>query len=308
MKLNTYRWNYCIIHPGQAHNDDVLAAAFAQILQDDEDYLPLHRREPTEEELNNPNVLVLDVGMRHEPELSNYDHHQLPDDHDPECALSLLLKHRAPELHAALMLTAWYPSLIEIDSKGPFAWAAARGLDTFPFGLVGAIDGPVKALFESMGPDDILGRPLQDSSEVWPLWLLAHIATNHVSYAQKLLSSFRLIEEIAEPVEVEGVAGVLFDSTEVAAMQQWRDRTLEKEGLELAFSISRDDRGGGWSLYRFNDDPGIDFSKHIITLKPKPEYVEGVSFSHPGGFISKTEDLSKEELLKLVRSAVTSFE
>ena len=52
----------------------------------------VERRNPTEEELNDADVVVLDVGEKHQPELSNFDHHQFNRNDDPACALTLLLK------------------------------------------------------------------------------------------------------------------------------------------------------------------------------------------------------------------------
>jgi len=62
-----------IVHPGIFHADDVFACAWLRHLGCD---APVDRRVPTPEELEDPAVLVADIGGRHEPALMNFDHHQ----------------------------------------------------------------------------------------------------------------------------------------------------------------------------------------------------------------------------------------
>lgn len=50
-------------------------------------FVEVERRNPTEEELQNPNILVGDVGMEFNPELNNFDHHQ---DKNLGCAFELV--------------------------------------------------------------------------------------------------------------------------------------------------------------------------------------------------------------------------
>lgn len=50
-------------------------------------FVEVERRNPTEEELQNPNILVGDVGMEFNPELNNFDHHQ---DKNLGCAFQLV--------------------------------------------------------------------------------------------------------------------------------------------------------------------------------------------------------------------------
>ena len=62
-----------VTHAGVFHADDVCAVAWLRIVGVE---AGLARRVPSTEELADPNVLVVDVGGRHEPSLSNFDHHQ----------------------------------------------------------------------------------------------------------------------------------------------------------------------------------------------------------------------------------------
>ncbi len=62
-----------IVHPGVFHADDVCVVAWLRITGCD---APVERRNPTSEELADPNILVADVGGQHDPKLNNFDHHQ----------------------------------------------------------------------------------------------------------------------------------------------------------------------------------------------------------------------------------------
>lgn len=72
--LHSHRnFNLVITHPGVFHADDVCAVAWMQITGVE---APVERRIPTPEELENPEVMVIDVGGQHDPVHHNYDHHQ----------------------------------------------------------------------------------------------------------------------------------------------------------------------------------------------------------------------------------------
>jgi hypothetical protein len=98
---------------------------------------------------------------------------------------------------------------------------------------------------------------------------------------------------LVKVVDVKGVKALVFETTDTTGSQDLRDR----DHTDAAVSLSWDERGNGWSLYRFNDDPRIDFS--VL------EGDSAISFAHKGGFIAKTiTRLSLEEALALVARAV----
>ena len=76
-----------LTHPGGAHKDEFLACCVLAFQHD----VPIVRREPSDDDLADTGVIVVDVGHEHEPERNNFDHHQFPKDSDPVCALSLVL-------------------------------------------------------------------------------------------------------------------------------------------------------------------------------------------------------------------------
>ncbi len=78
-----------ITHPGIAHFDDLLSIAL--ILALDKNIQKVERREPTEEEIEDPEIWKLDIGAGYNPKLKLYDHHQEVL-REKECTFSLLLK------------------------------------------------------------------------------------------------------------------------------------------------------------------------------------------------------------------------
>jgi len=63
-----------ITHAGIFHADDVFAAAYLMLHKNTE--IKIIRRDPTPEELTNPNVIVFDIGGQFNTGLNNFDHHQ----------------------------------------------------------------------------------------------------------------------------------------------------------------------------------------------------------------------------------------
>lgn len=88
--------NRIITHAGQAHRDDFLSVclALAYLARCGQKALPsVERRNPTAEDLQDPDVMVLDVGGELSVAKNNFDHHQLAPE-EGECTLTLLNRLR----------------------------------------------------------------------------------------------------------------------------------------------------------------------------------------------------------------------
>jgi hypothetical protein len=75
-----------VVHRGQAHADDFLAACVCHY----QTGAPVVRSDPDQEMLDSPDFWVLDQGGRFEPELHNFDHHQLKEE---ICSLTMVLDY-----------------------------------------------------------------------------------------------------------------------------------------------------------------------------------------------------------------------
>lgn len=273
-----------ITHAGKAHRDDLYSCAVAL------NFYPkietIERRNPTIEELESSNVLILDVGEKHEPEKNNFDHH-LKKFHDQKvCALTLLLEHH--NLLNCFKRFNWVELSASIDNCGPFQTAKDMNLN-------------VETLM-------MLQSPLED-------FILFQFSSQEVIFrdyeAYEMLKNFgkhllekgkKLDERIdqlknggAKIIEIYGLKGLTITPT---PNPSFGVGFYIKENIkeDIVFSISNDDRGEGLTLYRFNDNPKIDY--RLI----KEE--KGVTFVHHNGFIAKTKSKDWEEAKVLVGKSI----
>jgi len=286
-----------IVHKGLVHTDDIMCVALALNLERGEglgallDPLPVFRRDPTVEEMDDESVLVMDVGGQHAPLLNNYDHHLGVVNNPPICALTLYLQGRHPErLKQLRTQTKWFSVMEFIDDRGPYEWAKKEGLLGFPFGLLGPLDGAIKAMIESAS-DAVDGRLPKDLCQ-----FLAGVGAHTLEEMDKTAKTLARLHDNIDIIDVDGVKGIVYLSKDTTGLQMLRD-SKAAEGIEYAFCISLDDRGEGLSLYRFNDDPRVNFAK--LTGRAN------IIFAHPGGFIAKTgKGITTEMALQLVKECL----
>ena len=262
-----------VTHPGSAHRDEFLACC---LLAADAQVDLIERRDPTAEELSNPEILVVDIGGEHEPRSSNFDHHQLPREHEPTCSITLILPRLGVDSAVAREVWKWLAFSELLDSKGPFQTAKAYGVapDAFVEWM-----SPIEAsVLHWFGEESRItwGTPLFD--------LMFQIGKDKLEYLSAITERMaRLKTETRHIQPMEGV-GVWLDVRAIPADEQpvlGLEAFIRSEKLDVPVTITNSDRGGeGLALFRRNDDPRVDFSR----LEGREE----VLFAHKGGFIAKT--------------------
>lgn len=278
-----------ITHGGKAHRDDLASVCLALAINPN--IRRIDRRDPTETELEDPEVLVLDVGGRHEPDLSNFDHHQRGRGDDPECALSLwssLATVRVGDseerLRNLLENTKWFQTTVELDVRGPFAVAKSRGISPGDiFALGSPVEGALLGLFEQATVLLFDGSMFRMMAEIGHQLLDQLIATE---------LGRKAVEADAKICDLGGVEVTILSLEDISGLSVWRER----RGMSGGMGVWPDDRGPGWALFRHEDDPRVDLS--VL------EGAEGVNFAHRGGFIAKTEEMPIEQALELARRAI----
>lgn len=281
------KYTRCIVHGGRAHRDELLALGLAVHAGLIDENAMVERRDPSVDELDNPNVLVLDVGGRHEPEKGNFDHHQFAKG-VLDCALSLLAKattHRSGLTYHALLEDApWYGATILWDVSGPFVVAKEFGLgEKIPEGLF----SPVEAgLLDSLDTMRIVP---------WRQLQFAHIVVMElVRKAEDFRDAIECIRRSAEIAEVKGLPVIIYNGFPLGLA------TFRKEKAPTAaISISRDERDGGWCLYRFDDHGRVDMNR----VKGMPM----VGFVHNGGFMAKVDKAATVAQLLELAAVATSL-
>lgn len=308
-----------ITHGGNAHLDDLMACAIALVdrtwgglengrtdtmeaaLADACEGVVIERRDPTEDELANPHVLVLDVGGRYETEKGNFDHHQFPKG-TKESAMSLYaasigLPNSAsdgaseyepgsveyPGNSLASFLEdacPWFRTRVALDACGPFATAKENGVEWDTVAkFLGPCEDVILRTFENVEPEARVNvvMPLAD------MILRRHRSWDRtvglVKYDRPWWADgdFTITDFTnAGPEDVEACSDMF---------------TSYVNGV----AVFHDNRGEGLTLLRLRDDPRIDFTR----VKNDPE----VAFCHNGGFIVKTRTKNLGNAWRLVEGA-----
>ena len=280
-----------ITHPGGAHKDDFLACS---VLLSNHP-VSIFRRDPAEQELENPEVAVVDIGHQHDPILNNFDHHQLPRDHEPTCALSLVLQkfeiyEDTKEFCSWLETTEWF------DCRGPHDTAEWLGVDRE---AMAKLNSPLDVtMFQAFAKQ----KEHHPGEPVWEVMKM--MGTDLVQYVTGLrgrINQVAKIEEFWDLGQGEDMIKVAFvprtepEVEEASGGLAWRIKELGLEE-EVVAMVYPDSRGEGYGMRRYNDSPVVDFSK----LSEEPE----VHFTHNRGFIAKTSctEISRlQEMLLLAR-------
>ena len=261
-----------ITHPGSAHFDEVTAISFL-LAEKTAAQFRIERREPLPVELEDPDIWVIDIGLRHEPEKHNFDHHQSLD-----CP-------------ASFVLVAGYLGLLETMSVMPW-WQFKDSVDRI---------GPVESSVIFHAGDDLVNRNPVES------WLVTRFAGEPEQcipmlkdYGKKLIGEAKTLKKqidywkTAERLVIAGVPAMLGETKESLGLDEFR--RLDKNPPDIVISLDR--TGSGWRLFRYDGTP-VNFT--LIADSPD------IAFAHKNGFMAKTKTrLPLDALITLVRKAVTA--
>lgn len=259
-----------ITHPGSAHFDEITAISLILAQFADTEF-QVERREPSQTELGDSRVWVVDTGNRYEPEKRNFDHHQSLD-----CP-------------ASFVLIAEYLGLTHILSVMPW-WHFKDMVDRV---------GPVRASAKFNAGDDLVNRnPIENwlvdqfvSDPQGSLPLLKSFGTHIIGDGSRLKKQIDFWKA-SRRVVIAGVPAMIGETRESYGLEEFR--RLDENPPDIVISMDR--RSDGWRLYRYEGAP-VDFSK----IANDPE----IEFAHKSGFLAKTrERLTIDKLVSLVSRAV----
>lgn len=279
-----------LTHPGGAHKDDFLAVCILAAKHG----APVVRREPTDRELADPAVAVIDVGGDHDPSKMNFDHHHFPRAHPPTCALSLVLDHYGL-YEDARRFCEWLEPAEWFDSRGPKKTAEMLGV-------------PRRAIAQLHSPIDVtLLRRFAAASELAPGEPLYEVMRY---VGQDLLDTLRTVREGIDFVGAEGERWTLEhgdERLEVVFLPRTDPLPAEPSGMVATYVrahdlservcaiVYPDRRGLGYGVARWEDHPRLDF----VRVRDEPD----VPFAHESGFMCKTLATDPLRLQELVRRA-----
>jgi hypothetical protein len=288
--INFKKIKTIVTHGGHAHRDDFLSVCFVLAMCAEENNTPsVQRRDPTPDELNDPNVVVLDVGEKHEPELSNFDHHQFARDADPVCALTLILQNMTIYEEANRGFR-WLNVTEKFDSKGPFYVANEIGIEWNK--ISDATFSPIEEAILHMF------SKLNENYKTMT-YLMTEIGMQLLNTLEQFTERWQKLSETTTTLEVDGnlivvSVGVNKDDDPSFALSAF----VEEKHPSAIATVTLDDRGNGLCLFRLNDSPQIDFSQ--IENDPR------ILFAHKNGFVAKTHNvLSEQELTEVFQKSLT---
>jgi hypothetical protein len=276
-----------ITHPGSAHLDDFLSTCLVIFRAGDVE--EVYRREPTQEEINDPSIWKLDVGDNHDSDLKCYDHHQYAMN---DCTLSLLLKEWEL-LDKALEVHTWLKTVIANDVGGSkevarllnVSYTALEHLDSF-------VERTVLDIFQKK-------KKFTKGSALFSLMKIIGRR-----FFRQIDQYYTLKEELEGKVEFYRIKNVPIVSC-------YKDVKYSRMLIRLLNEKKREafqDEKGGIAIYpnnrppgtialsRYHDDKRVDFTRI--------SHYEKVNFAHPKGFFASVEPLSDYELQQYIKDAI----
>ena len=279
---------YIITHPGRSHRDEFLASCVA--IANDLTINRIERRAATQSDLEDPEIYVIDIGKQHEPKLLNFDHHHFTVEDGVYCALSLILQHMGI-YDMAKMIFPWLKFSEIMDVQGPAAAARACG-----------VTGGAKSLLQFLSPvEKMLLREFEEKTIIkvgsTQFKLMKRLGNTLIADVSAVIERHR---ELAKGhnllhMKVDGlkVVWVGIEDNPLFGLEPY----LLQNGFEdVAITITKDDKGTGWLLYRRNNHPRVDFSKL--------EGNENILFIHNDGHLAKLKTkVDRDTLVCLVTKA-----
>lgn len=278
-----------LTHPGSAHKDDFLACCLLIARHG----LPVWRRDPEPADLDDPGILVIDVGGEHAPDRGNFDHHQFPAEHEPVCSLSLVLQHLGL-YEDARTFCEWLEPAEWFDSRGPFATADWLGIER---SVVNRLNSPVDITLLRRFAQK---RELEPGDPIWEVMRM--VGEDLFMYLRTLRERLDYVAAHASVLEVAG------EGTRVKVLYMPRTdpmpddpssglgRYIEQIGEKIDGLIYPDRRGAGFGLSRHEDSDRLDFTRIAEEAD--------VHFAHARGFVAKTSATDLARLTELVARAL----
>ncbi|MDB2499677.1 MAG: MYG1 family protein [Opitutales bacterium] len=279
-----------VTHPGGAHKDDFLACTALLAHYS----VPIERRDPTSEDLENPNVMVVDIGHEHDPDKHNFDHHQFPRDHEPICALSLVMQFLGV-YEDAKRFCDWLETAEWLDCRGPKDTAAHLGVHPQIFNQ---LNSPIDhTLLRRFG----LSQRLEPGEGLWEMMKL--IGEDMLGFLKTIRERVDFVADNAEHWEIENgnesFKVVFLPRTEPLPQEPSMGivRYVIEAGLdsEVVGLVYPDRRGSGYGLSRYKDHPNLDFVRVETELD--------VHFAHKKGFVAKSSATDPVRLRELIQIA-----
>jgi len=227
----------------------------------------------------------------------NFDHHHFSREHEPTCALSLVMD--ALGLYEdALKFCDWLPTAEWFDSRGPVKTAQWLGV---PRRAISRLNSPIDITVlrrfsrcTALEPDDPLYVFMRFVGE--DLLEYLRVGRERIEFVASHARHWS-IEQAGETIEVVFLPRTdpVPDEPSNGVASYVRDAGLEST---IAAIVYPDRRGDGYGIARYEDHPKLDF----VRVQDDPDVV----FAHKTGFMCKTSATQPQRLQALIRASWTS--
>lgn len=273
-----------ITHSGRAHLDDFLSCCL--VINRDLECLLIHRRDPTKEEIEDPEIWKLDIGKGLRPDSKLYDHHQ--EDMD-DCTLSLLLKDWG-EWERAKITFLWLETMVMLDSRG--VRKTLKHLNMPP---------PTLAFFDSFVERSMLrlfSKKNIIKKNTLLFKLMRFIGKMFFEEMDEYQSAINLVEKNTEFKEIQDVPVIQYIKKLTPSLDRvLREKKKAKWGYGGIVIFPNDRPMGSIAVKRYDEDERVDFRK-------LSESDENIIFIHKSGFFAVFKAMCDYELDQYIKGAI----
>lgn len=268
-----------VTHPGRAHRDEFLACCLFIASHRGAKVEQIVRADPSERDMADREILVLDQGGTYSPSLHNLDHHQFDRKSKPVCSITQVIELMGDmNLQTARKVWNWLPYSEWLDSKGPNATAWEFKI---PVEHMDMIQSPIERIilrqFGGMHTITKGGDLFKLMHEIGLSQLTHYHASDlRLERLRKVIIHHPFQSNLTEYM-VADVRAIQCDDQPLLALELY----LQDRPEDCPVTLTQDDRSDGLCLYRRNDDVRIDFSQ----IEGEP----GVNFAHKNGFVAKID-------------------
>lgn len=305
--MTTYK--KIVTHPGLFHADDVCAIAWLRVCGVT---APVERRNPGVEDLNDPEILVVDVGGEHDPARGNFDHHQRGgagarwDSEVPYAAFGLVYDRFQPE--PAAVAQRFHDRVVLPVDAADCGWGTHEGTRpnlSFSACLAGFNPGPSAA-------------EQRDAAFETATAFARQVMENELRSAAEFVAAKQAV------MEAVLASGTIVPEANPAAQRvlllkkfvPWGEHIFNRPDAENLLYVIFPSERGGWMVQQVPKSPG-----GFEGRKPLPEAWAGLreeelakvaglttygasTFCHPGRFVAGAETC--EDAARLANLAVVA--
>lgn len=266
-----------ITHDGISHFDDVFSVFMLYWYF--KKNIPIERRDPTLEDLSDPDIWVIDTGGFYDESKNNYDHH-----HNTILNSSFVLIAKRLDLHKQFKrYFPWYSIKNTIDCKGIDFVAKDLNIDS---SILRKTSSPIELFiirWFALQPEIV-------SETIGVPWIQSLI-----DHTQKISTNLDIFDKLAEVIELkEGIGIVKIPIQEVEGIRNWTKNYTVKNRIKIIGSATHS-IANSWKLISY-DTNVLNFNKCNSNE---------VKFIHSNGYLLITNSLTDDYMQQIWTAYIT---